>query len=298
VERSITDFLLPARERVERELDRLLPPAATEPTSLHEAMRYAVFSGGKRLRPICALLACAAVTSEGDELEAGAPALPAACALEMIHTYSLVHDDLPCMDDDDLRRGRPTVHKVYGEAIGVLAGDGLLTHAFEIVARELPSAISAKVAAAIARGAGPLGMVGGQALDLDAEGKALPAEAILAIDRKKTAALFAAAFEAGAWCGGASQATAEQLSKLGLHLGIAFQIVDDLLDLTATSSAMGKATGKDAARGKATLPGLLGFESARAQAQGQSDAARAIARGLRRGRLIEDLIGTMLERSS
>jgi geranylgeranyl pyrophosphate synthase len=202
------------------------------------------------------------------------------------------------MDDDDLRRGRPTVHKVYGEAMGVLVGDALLTHAFGVVGSELPSPIAGKVVAALARGAGSVGMVGGQVGDLAAEGKTLPVESILAIDRMKTAALFSASFEAGAHCGGASAPVAEDLSKLGLHLGIAFQIVDDLLDLTASPTAMGKATGKDAARGKATLPSLVGIEAAREAARSESAAARAIAQGLPRGRLIEALIGTMLERSS
>jgi geranylgeranyl diphosphate synthase, type II len=288
----IDDHVTHLRLCVDRALAEWMPSEDVAPERLHAAMRYSIFGGGKRLRPVCCLLAAEAV---GGAAEA---ALPAAAALELIHTYSLVHDDLPCMDDDDYRRGRLTVHKVYGDAMGVLAGDALLTLAFEIVAEQLPPAVATRVAVALARGAGSSGMVGGQVGDLDAEGRVLEVDEILAIDRRKTAALFAASFEAGALCANAAPEHVAALTRLGDHLGVAFQIVDDLLDVSASPATMGKATGKDVARGKATLPSRLGIESARAVAREHSAAATAIAVTLPQGRLIEALIGTMLERSS
>ena len=187
--------------QVERALDRWLPPATAQPRQLHESMRYSVFAGGKRLRPALLLEACAAVGGEDDH------ALPAACALELIHTYSLVHDDLPCMDDDDLRRGKPTNHKVFGEALALLCGDALLTHAFLLLAREqvaagVPTAVAAEVAAVLAEAAGSGGMVGGQAVDMDSERKSVGAETVEYIHRHKTAALLRAAVESGALIGG------------------------------------------------------------------------------------------------
>jgi geranylgeranyl diphosphate synthase type II len=279
------------RREVDAALDRFLPAASETPSTLHDAMRYAVFGGGKRLRPLCCLLACEAAGGEA------AAAMPAACALELVHTYSLVHDDLPCMDDDDYRRGRLTVHKVYGEAMGVLAGDALLTLAFSTVADGLAPAAAARACSVLAKGSGSLGMVGGQVGDLEAEGKTLQIDAILAIDSRKTAALFAAAFRMGAICAGAPRETEDRLERIGEHLGIAFQIVDDLLDVTASAETMGKATGKDAARGKATTPALLGLDGARRLAEEHSSAARGLASSLERGGLIEALIETMLLRT-
>lgn len=279
------------RGQVDAALERYLPAPTEDPPSLHEAMRYAVFGGGKRLRPVCCVLACQAV---GGDPHA---AMPAAVALELVHTYSLVHDDLPCMDDDDYRRGRLTVHKVFGESMGVLAGDALLTHAFEVIARELPPAQAGRACAALAAGAGSRGMVGGQVGDLEAEGKTLPLDRVLSIDAKKTAALFAASFRCGAICGGADRGLEDRLGQLGHELGVAFQIVDDLLDLTASAAEMGKATGKDAARGKATLPSLLGIDGARSLATAHTERALELAAGLAPGGLIEALIATMLRRT-
>lgn len=288
---DIEDRFTRWRRNIDSELNNTLPPPGGDLDSLHVAMRYAVFGGGKRLRPICCMLACESICSDPY------PALPAAMALELVHTYSLVHDDLPCMDDDDYRRGRPTVHKAFGEAMGVLAGDALLTHAFGILAERLDAPLAARCCAALAAGAGSYGMVGGQVGDLEAERKSLPIEAILAIDSRKTAALFSSAFRMGAICAGADVEVEKDLGKIGDHLGIAFQIVDDVLDVTATAEAMGKATGKDAARGKATIPALLGLEGARRLAEEHSASARTLAARLRWGGLIEALIETMLRRT-
>lgn len=280
------------RQQVDAALERVLPPTAEPPSRLHEAMRYAVFAGGKRLRPACCLLAAQAV---GGEAEA---ALPGACGLELIHTYSLVHDDLPSMDDDDLRRGRPTVHRAYDEATAVLVGDGLQTLAFSAILEGLPPEVAAPAGAALAKAAGSLGMVGGQAEDLAAEGKTLDRAGVLFIDQRKTAALFSAAFEIGGWCGGASAEVAKCLRSIGADIGVAFQIIDDLLDRTASAEEMGKATGKDEARGKATLPSLLGSEAAFREAEALSASARAAALGLPRGEPIAALIDQMLQRGA
>lgn len=287
----IEEELRSRRERIDQALERFLPAEDISPERLHAAMRYAVLGGGKRLRPACVLIGCSAVG--GDEQHA----LPAACAVELIHTYSLVHDDLPCMDDDDLRRGRATLHRQFDEATAVLAGDALLTLAFEIVAGELPAPTAARVAVALARASGPAGMVGGQVADLEAEGRELDAEAILSIDRRKTAALFAASFRMGAVCGGADPDVEELVGRVGEKIGIAFQIVDDLLDIRSTPEQLGKATGKDRERGKATLPDLLGAEQAYEMARALTTEAGQLAGELPASRLIDELIRSMLQRS-
>lgn len=290
----LEEFLADCARRVDAELDRLVPPAETAAPParrLAQAMRYALFGGGKRLRPACVLMAAEAVGGDPDR------ALPAACAVELIHTYSLVHDDLPCMDDDDLRRGRATVHRRFDEATAVLAGDALLTLAFEAVAAGIAAPCAAAVARSLARGAGALGMVGGQSLDLLAEGRALDQEAVLDIDRMKTAALFRAAFECGGISVGAAHVQRERLAAVGERVGVAFQIVDDLLDLTSTPEQLGKATQKDGRKGKATLPQLLGREAAFREAERLSDEAIRLAQTLPSSRLIADLIRSMLQRS-
>ncbi len=288
---DIRQFIANQRPRVEAELERCLPPAEAEPARLQAAMRYAVCGGGKRLRPICVLLGAAAVRGPLDS------ALPAACAVELLHTYSLIHDDLPCMDDDDLRRGRPTVHRVYGEALAVLAGDALLTLAFEVLAAHLLPPVAARAGAVLARAAGSLGMVGGQALDLEAEGRRLSEPEILQLDRKKTAALFSASFQLGGISARADEGHIEVLGRVGLDLGTAFQIVDDLLDLRGTPEELGKAARKDRERGKATLPDLLGEEEAAARARALSEAACEVSRGLPAPDLIVALARLMLQRS-
>lgn len=246
------------RERaalVEQALAHAVSAADAAAGRLHEAMRYSLLGGGKRLRPVLALAACEAV---GGPLEA---AMDFACAIEMIHTYSLIHDDLPCMDDDDLRRGRPTNHKIYGEAIATLAGDALLTDAFWVLAKSAapPAALLATVAE-LAAAAGSAGMVAGQAIDLLGEGRTMTMEELEYLHRRKTGALFIAAVRGGARLGGAGEAQLEALEAYARALGLAFQVIDDILDVEASTEQMGKRTGKDLAHGKNTYPGLIGLD--------------------------------------
>ena len=250
------------RELVDKELGRHLPGADQPPCSLHGAMRYSVFAGGKRLRPALVLLASRACDGED------AAALPAACAIELVHTYSLIHDDLPAMDDDDLRRGKPTCHKQYGEAVAILAGDALLTLAFELVA-PMPGA-----AKELAGAAGSLGMIAGQVADMEAEGAVdrcdEPDELkkkVEYIHRHKTAALIRAATRMGALAASAGSAQLSALSRYGECLGLAFQVTDDILDMTGTEEEMGKAVGKDIVRGKLVHPLAFGMDESRDRAE-------------------------------
>jgi geranylgeranyl diphosphate synthase type II len=249
-------------KQVDRALDRWLPAEKTRPATLHRAMRYAVFAGGKRLRPILCL--AAAEACEGKILNA----LPAACAVECVHTYSLIHDDLPCMDDDDLRRGRPTTHKVFGEAVAVLAGDALATIAFEILAKtkETPRHAMREFFLELSRASGSSFLVGGQVADMEAEKRrATPAE-LRFIHRGKTAAMIVASLRLGAMSANATPAQVKSLGVFGENLGLAFQIIDDILDITQTSEQLGKSAGKDAAAGKATYPAVFGLEKSRREA--------------------------------
>ncbi len=263
---------LAARVRlVERALGRHLPPARVR---LRQAMRYSLLAGGKRIRPILTLAAAEAVGASA------ARALPFACALEMIHTYSLVHDDLPAMDDDDLRRGKPTSHKVYGEGLAILVGDALLTEAFRVLAAANGSpAVRARVIAEVAEAVGEAGMVGGQALDLAAEGAPTSLQKLQAIHRLKTGALLRVAVRVGALVGGAGPAALRRLSAYGEHLGLAFQIADDILDAAGGPEADGRT---DRELGKATYPGVLGLAGARRHAARERDAALAALRPLGR----------------
>ncbi len=259
------------RERVERALEARLPsvegPAATVPRT----MRYAVLGGGKRLRPILTLAACEA--SGGDLALVEGPA----AAIELVHVYSLVHDDLPAMDDDDLRRGRPTAHKAFGEAEAILAGDALLTLAFEILATEPPgdgaASRRAEAVALVARAAGTAGMVGGQIADIEAEREGADPAVLPWVHAHKTGALLAAAAELGALHAGASTATRAALARYGRALGMAFQVADDVLDVTATAEEIGKTPGKDARAGKLTYPGLYGLARAREEASRWAEEA-------------------------
>ena len=256
-------YLAERRQRIEVALTALFPLDPEHPHRLTEAIRYSLLGGGKRLRPVLALAACEAVGGD-----AGA-VMPVACALEMIHTYSLVHDDLPCMDDDALRRGRPTAHVAFGEGLAVLAGDALLTEAFSQLARAAEGARHPRrmlqAAREIADAAGARGMVGGQAADLAAEGETADLALVEFIHVRKTGALLLASVRAGGLVGGASAAQLRALTRYGECLGLAFQIADDILDVTATAETMGKATGKDAAHGKQTLVAQLGLDGARAR---------------------------------
>ncbi|MCL6565660.1 MAG: polyprenyl synthetase family protein [Acidobacteriia bacterium] len=251
------------RRAIEETLDLLLPAADTPPASVHQAMRYSVFAGGKRIRPILCL-----ETAHIFEANAQA-ALAVGCAIEFIHTYSLIHDDLPALDNDDLRRGMPTCHKAFGEATAILAGDALLTLAFETLAAA-PLAAERRVAIIheVALAAGTRGgMVGGQVADLEAEGKPIEPAMLEFIHRAKTAALIRAAVTAGALSGGATEADLARLRRFGEDIGWAFQVVDDILDVEESSAALGKTAGKDLAQKKATYPALYGLERSRAFAQ-------------------------------
>lgn len=238
-------------------LERLLPAAAQYPTSIHQAMRHSVFAGGKRLRPILCMEAGRMVAGT---LPAGIEELGA--ALEMLHTYSLIHDDLPALDNDDLRRGRPTCHKAFGEATAILAGDALQTHAYEVLAKlRCPAPARVRIIEEIARGTGTIdGMIGGQVVDLQAEHTRPDLKMLEYIHRAKTAALITASVVSGGVYSGASDESAAKLRSFGQNIGLAFQIVDDVLDVTQTSEQLGKTAGKDMAAEKVTYPALFGID--------------------------------------
>lgn len=265
---EIQNYLNEQKERVETALRHYIP-APLEPFSRHiESMRYSLFAGGKRIRPILCLAAAETVRSR---TEIGDALLPVACALECIHTYSLIHDDLPAMDNDELRRGKPTNHVLYGEAEAILAGDGLLTLAFELITTDNSRGLRAKqrlsIARVVARAAGSLGMVGGQFLDIVNENSDYPFEVLQTIHRSKTGALITASVQAGAIGAEASAEQTEALFVYGNEIGLAFQIVDDLLNATATTEQLGKKAGSDKTLGKATYPGYFGIDETRRKAQ-------------------------------
>ncbi|MBI2155661.1 MAG: polyprenyl synthetase family protein [Candidatus Rokubacteria bacterium] len=258
-------YLTARRALVDAALERVLPPEDAPPPTVHRAMRYSVMAGGKRLRPILVIAGAEAVGG------AAAEVMPTACALELIHTYSLIHDDLPAMDDDDYRRGRLTSHKVFGEAIAILAGDALLTLAFRLVADNAasvkdPRAVGDAVAE-IADAAGTAGMVGGQVVDIESEGKAVSAGTLEYIHLHKTAALIRASLRVGARLAGGDAAAVAALSEAGRDLGLAFQIVDDILDVEGSLEQLGKTAGKDQRQRKATYPALHGLEASRREAR-------------------------------
>ena len=255
----LTDALKDYSALVDAEMDRVLPREAVPPAPIHEAMRYSLFSGGKRLRPSLVLMACEAC---GGDVQL---ALPAACAFEMIHTYSLIHDDLPAMDNDDYRRGRLTCHKKFGEAMAILAGDALLTHAFELLAGRLPPR-HIKLIAEIASAAGTPGMIGGQVADVNCEHLPPNADAVEFIHLRKTAALIRQAARTGAVIADAGPALVDSITDYGRHIGLAFQIADDILDVEGTTEQLGKRAGKDAAAGKQTWPGVFGLEASHRKA--------------------------------
>jgi len=259
--------------RVDAALDRFLPRETVLPHTLHKAMRYSVFAGGKRVRPILLLAACQAVGGDTER------AVPAACAMEMIHTYSLIHDDLPAMDDDDFRRGNPTSHKVFGEAIAILAGDALLTEAFRLISDPAfiggcePSGLLA-VIHEIAACAGSHGMVGGQVIDMESEGQhEIDLATVQYIHTHKTGALIKASVVAGAILGGAAGQQLAAITRYGEAAGLAFQIADDILDIEGTTEEIGKDAGSDEARGKATYPAAIGLSAAKGEAQAMMDEA-------------------------
>jgi geranylgeranyl diphosphate synthase type II len=261
-------YLLESTKVVNRALDRLLPKAKTKPATIHEAMRYSLFAGGKRLRPALCLAAAEAC--------GGTPELatPFACAVECIHTYSLIHDDLPAMDDDDFRRGKPTNHKVYGEGIAVLAGDALLTQAFEIIAQSPLAAAPARASRGraaksryscqetileLARASGSLQLIAGQVADLEGEGKRISEKELRYIHERKTSALLCCSVRLGGMSANCTPSQLEALTDFGYYVGLAFQVVDDILDVTQTSEKLGKTAGKDVSAQKATYPSIVGM---------------------------------------
>jgi geranylgeranyl diphosphate synthase type II len=256
-------YLAARQKEVDGALDRFLPKESVAPATIHKAMRYSLFAGGKRLRPILCLAAAEACGGKF------AAALPHACAVECIHTYSLIHDDLPSMDNDDLRRGRPTCHKVFGDAIAILAGDALLTVAFEIASRAKPvSRYELRdVMREIAEAAGSRKLIAGQVADLEAEGKNLSREQVRSIHQNKTAALLTASVRLGAMAVNARAKQLAAVTAFGRALGLAFQVIDDILDVTQTSEKLGKSAGKDLAAKKATYPAVFGLEKSRSEAR-------------------------------
>jgi geranylgeranyl diphosphate synthase type II len=272
---DLKQYLEARRLTVEEALEVALPQQDGPETRVVEAMRYSLFAGGKRLRPILCLAASEAV---GGDLKA---AMPAGCALEMIHTYSLIHDDLPAMDDDDLRRGKPTNHKVFGEAIAILAGDGLLTEAFVLLSdyNSLLPERAVQVIGVIAEAASYRGMVGGQVVDILSQNKRADLETVQQMHSRKTAALIAAATESGALAGKGSEAQVAALARYGRAIGLAFQIADDILDIEGDTELLGKTTGADEARGKVTYPAAVGLERSRQAANEMVNDALAALEG-------------------
>lgn len=272
---DLKQYLEARRLTVEEALEVALPQQDGPETRVVEAMRYSLFAGGKRLRPILCLAASEAV---GGDLRA---AMPAGCALEMIHTYSLIHDDLPAMDDDDLRRGKPTNHKVFGEAIAILAGDGLLTEAFVLLSdyNSLLPERAVQVIGVIAEAASYRGMVGGQVVDILSQNKRADLETVQQMHSRKTAALIAAATESGALAGKGSEAQVAALARYGRAIGLAFQIADDILDIEGDTELLGKTTGADEAMGKVTYPAAVGLERSRQAANEMVNDALAALEG-------------------
>jgi geranylgeranyl diphosphate synthase, type II len=289
------DYLKGQRQFVDAQLDRLTPPESVPPHTIHRAMRYSLFAGGKRIRPILCLEAARAVADAAPGVE------EAACALEFVHTYSLIHDDLPALDNDDLRRGRPTCHKQFSEAMAILAGDALLTLAFQVLG-QIQGALSrrAQLVEELAVASGTVGgMIGGQVADLEGEGQTPTAELLETIHRAKTGALLRASVRMGAICAGADSRQLASLTCYGQHVGLAFQIVDDILDVEQPSEALGKTAGKDAEQRKITFPAVYGLEASHRMAEAERrEAHRALEAFGDRGARLRDLADLIVERSA
>jgi geranylgeranyl diphosphate synthase type II len=288
---ALDEILREVRGLVDEALDRYLPGGAPTPPVLAESMRYSVFAGGKRIRPVLVLLGCRACGGQD------ADALPAAAAVEMIHTYSLIHDDLPAMDDDELRRGQPTNHVRFGEAVAILAGDALLTHAFEVIATGTPRKERVpRIIEVLARAAGPEGMVGGQVLDLAAEGQKQDTDLLNSIHALKTAALLGASARIGGEAAGADPRVSRALEEYGVRLGLAFQAIDDVLDEEGSAETLGKTAGKDRRSAKVTSASLYGLEGARSRALEYSRKAREHAESIPGGEILAALSDRLLGR--
>jgi geranylgeranyl diphosphate synthase type II len=290
---DLSGYLEATTREVNRALERLLPQAKTKPSTIHTAMRYSLFAGGKRMRPALCLAAAEAC---GGSREG---AIWYACAVECVHTYSLVHDDLPAMDNDDFRRGKPTNHKVFGEGIAVLAGDALLTQAFEILALAPPPKRYGhqKTVLELARASGSLQLIAGQVADLEGEGKDLSEKELRYIHERKTSALLTCAVRLGGMSANCTPAQLEALTDFGYHVGLAFQVIDDILDVTQTTEQLGKTAGKDVAAQKATYPSIVGLEKSRRIAARLTEKAFGALRPFRgRAAALEALAKYLLER--
>jgi geranylgeranyl diphosphate synthase type II len=278
---DLQQFLATRTDAVNAALDRLLPPETAKPATIHKAMRYSLFAGGKRMRPalcLAAAEACGGLDSD---------AVPLACAVECVHTYSLIHDDLPAMDNDDFRRGKPTNHKVFGEGVAVLAGDALLTQAFEIAAqcRQFPRYPHKTIILEIAKASGSLQLIAGQVADLEGEGKRISEAELKFIHERKTSALLCCSVRLGGMSANCTPAQLKALTNFGYHVGLAFQVIDDILDVTQTSEQLGKTAGKDTKVQKATYPAIVGLEKSRKIAVRLTDTAFAALK-IFRGRAV------------
>jgi len=293
---TIDEYIAQQQKRTEAALDRWVPPESQDPSTIHRAMRYSLFAGGKRIRPLLAMAAAEAVADAPLGVES------AACPLELIHTYSLIHDDLPALDNDDFRRGRPTCHKVFGDAMAILAGDALLTLAFEVLAKleNVDAERRILLVAELATASGTVGgMIGGQVNDLEGEGKFPAAHLLESIHRAKTGALLRASVRMGAIYARATGRQLAALSSYGEHIGLAFQIVDDVLDVEQSSEALGKTAGKDAQQHKITFPAVYGLERSRAMAEEERQAAHlALACFDERGERLKQLADRIVRRSA
>jgi len=292
----LTETLQQGQQLTDAALDRLIPLETQHPVSIHKAMRHSVFAGGKRLRPILCMQAGRMIAGS---LPEGIEDLGA--AVEMLHTYSLIHDDLPALDNDDLRRGRPTCHKAFGEATAILAGDALQTQAYEVLAQlKCPAEARVRIIEEIARGTGTVdGMIGGQVVDLEAEHTRPTPEMLEYIHRSKTAALITASLVSGGLYAGAKEKEVARLRAFGLAIGLAFQIVDDILDVTQTSEQLGKTAGKDTASEKATYPALFGIEKSQQKADELVESAFAELKEFgERGENLKELARFLVERKN
>jgi geranylgeranyl diphosphate synthase type II len=290
---NLKTYLTSRQKKIDRALDRYLPKENTRPATIHKAMRYSLFAGGKRLRPILCLAAAEAC---GGKIE---HALPLACAMECIHTYSLVHDDLPSMDNDDFRRGRATCHKVFGDGIAVLAGDALLTVAFEVVSCARPTRRydMATLLREVAVAAGSRKLIAGQVADLEAEGKRTSRAELRYIHENKTSAMLATSVRLGAMSANADPKQLSAITRFGRALGLAFQVIDDILDVTQTTEKLGKSAGKDIAARKATYPAVLGLEKSRVEARHLTrNAHNALSAFGAKGETLHALANYLLER--
>ncbi len=292
---NLRDYLARQQQLVDAELDRLVPPETTPPETIHRAMRYSLFAGGKRIRPILCMEAARSVSGTADGV------VSAACSLELIHTYSLIHDDLPALDNDDYRRGKLTNHKVFGDAMAILAGDALLTLAFQVLARiEAGDDRKTRLIAELATASGTVGgMIGGQVADLEGEGKPPHPQLLETIHRAKTGALLRASLRMGAIYAGAGEEEYGALSCYGEHVGLAFQIVDDILDVEESSEALGKTAGKDAQQKKITFPAVYGLETSRRMAAEECALAhQVLARFGERAARLHELADLIVHRKS